>query len=388
MPISQTVAIYGPSLQTSAIPGSESHEFDGLVDAAYWDEGIGMSGVSDRRFARVRRSMYAVDSDVMAILYDLGPDPVEEPPRELSKVSMPAYRIEPPDLLLIEATKLVPRPPFRIEIYDVLMISASGTIPNQPIGGYFLVEAEGFVSFGPGYEPIRVVGLTIDEAAAEITRKLSVTLLRPGVSVQLARSGGTQQVNGLYEVQPDGTVNLGGYGQVYISGKTVAETSMAIERHLVEYFDSPEVTVEVIEYKSQGYYIIIAGAESGETVLRLPVSGSDTVLDAISYINGLPYVSSKTMWVARPAPGGMTCRDILPVDYSAITRGGVTDTNYQLLPGDRLYIVDDKLVATNIVINGVLGPINRMLRISQLGTSAVRNYQTLGRAYNQNRRTR
>ena len=384
--VCHAVDIYAPSLQTAAIPGAKAYEFGGLVDAAYWDEGIGLSGAQNRRFGMVRRSMYAVDRDALAILYDMDPDPVEEPPRELSKVSLPIYRIEPPDLLVIEGIKMVPRPPYHIGVYDVLMISASGTIPNQPIGGYFLVEAEGIVSLGPQYDPIRVVGMTIDEATVEITRKLQVILKQPGVTVQLARSAGIQQVNGIYPVQPDGMVNLGAYGHIYVSGKTVAEASTAVEKQLTEYFDSPEVTVDVMQYNSKNYFIIIAGAESGESILRFPITGNETVLDAISNINGLPYVSSKTMWVARPGPGEMTCQDILPVNYTAIARGGVTDTNYQLLPGDRLYVVDDKLVATGTIVNSFTNPIRRMLNISRLGASVVRTSQTMGRGYNQRRR--
>src|SRR5439155_14223725 len=41
--------------------------------------------------------------------------PVHDLPRELDKVSLPAYRIEPPDVLLIEAVKAVPKPPYKVE---------------------------------------------------------------------------------------------------------------------------------------------------------------------------------------------------------------------------------------------------------------------------------
>ena len=44
---------------------------------------------------------------------------------------------------------------------------------------------------------------------------------------------------------------------------------------------------------SKVYYIITDGAGSGEQVFRFPVTGSETVLDAISQIGGLPPVSSK-----------------------------------------------------------------------------------------------
>ena len=45
--------------------------------------------------------------------------PELEPPREMAMRSLPAYRIEPPDILQIEVLKMVPLPPYRVETYDV-----------------------------------------------------------------------------------------------------------------------------------------------------------------------------------------------------------------------------------------------------------------------------
>ncbi len=42
----------------------------------------------------------------------------------------------------------------------------------------------------------------------------------------------------------------------------------------------------------------------------------------------------------------MNCEQILPVDWVAITQGGVTATNYQVLPGDRVFIAQDAEVVT------------------------------------------
>jgi polysaccharide export outer membrane protein len=54
-------------------------------------------------------------------------------PRELDKVSLPPYIIEPPDVLLIEAVKIVPKPPYKIENLDVLTVLVRGTLPDAPI---------------------------------------------------------------------------------------------------------------------------------------------------------------------------------------------------------------------------------------------------------------
>ncbi|MEN6450378.1 MAG: polysaccharide biosynthesis/export family protein, partial [Thermoguttaceae bacterium] len=98
--------------------------------------------------------------------------PQLQPPRELCMVSQPAYHVEPPDLLVVEMLKMVPLPPYRIDIYDVLQIRAVGTLLDQPLDGFFLVEGEGIVTLGPAYGRVRVAGMTVEQAAATIRRKL------------------------------------------------------------------------------------------------------------------------------------------------------------------------------------------------------------------------
>ena len=158
-----------------------------------------------------------------------------------------------------------------------------------------------------------------------------------------------------------------------------------MQKHLSQYFDSPEVSVDVIAYNSKVFYVITEGAGLGDNVRRMPITGNETVLDAISTVNGLSQVSSTQIWVARPAPGGFGCEQILPVDYAAITRGGSSATNYQILPGDRVYIAEDDVAAFNKWLAKVTAPVERLLGITSLGTSAVRGLQTLGRDYNRNR---
>ena len=108
-------------------------------------------------------------------------------------------------------------------------------------------------------------------------------------------------------------------------------------------------------------------------------------MDALSAVNGLSQVSSMTIWVARPAPGGFGCQQILPVDYEAITKGGSTATNYQIMPGDRVFVAGDDLVAANTIFGKLTAPIERILGMASLGTSSARSWETLGREYNRTR---
>jgi len=300
------------------------------------------------------------------------------PPRELAMMSLPAYRIEPPDVLLIEVLKLVPLPPYRAAIVDVLQVQVVGTLLGQPIDDFYLIEGEGTVNLGPAYGKVRVAGMTIEEAKETITKHLSQQLRQPEVSVQLARAAGTQPVTGEYLVGPDGTVNLRQYGSVYVAGKTVTEAKVLLTKHLSQFFDSPDVSVEVIAFNSKVYYVITEGAGLGDNVVRIPVTGNETVLDALGNVGGLPQLSSKKIWIARPAPGGSGCDQILPIDYNAITQGASTATNYQILPDDRVFIAEDRLIAATNFISKVTDPVQRLLGVTSLGVSTIRSTQRLG----------
>ena len=167
---------------------------------------------------------HAIDFYTPALQAPVGPE--SGPPRELSMVCLPAYRVEPPDVLGIEVLRLVPRGPYRIAIYDVLQICASGTILDQPIDDYYLVDSDGSVSLGAPYGTVRVAGMTTEAAVLAITSQLQQILQHPAVTVSLSRSAGTQQVTGIYAVQSDGRINLRSYGMVYLAGKTVSEVRL------------------------------------------------------------------------------------------------------------------------------------------------------------------
>lgn len=321
---------------------------------------------------------------------DFYPGSLQEPtppelqaPRELSMVSLPAYRIQPPDVLKIDVAKVVARPSYRISPMDVLEIKGAGVLPDMPIDRYYDVESDGTVNLGPAYGTFIVAGLTVEEAAVQIKRALQLFIKAPMISVKVSRTAIAAQIpNEYYRVQPDGMINFGQYGMVYMSGKTVSEAMEAVKTHLGQYFDAPMVNVEIAEYNSQSYYVVFEGLVSTQNMSRFPITGNETVLDAMSRVSNASNSWRKTVWVARPAPGGSGCEQILPVDLNAITHGGRTDTNYQILPGDRIYVVDDSVVAANRAI-GVLGsPIKIVLGIASLGASTVQSAEVTGRDYN------
>lgn len=302
-------------------------------------------------------------------------DPAKMPAKELAKVSLPPYVIEPPDILLIDALRIVPKPPFRIQSFDSLQVIVEGTLLEQPINGIYVVEPGGLLDLGPSYGKVAVGGKSLDEAQDAVFRHLKRVLREPQVSLTLAQAAGQQQVTGEHLVGPDGTVNLGTYGSVYVTGLTLAEAKEVIEAQLDKFLDAPLVSVDVYSYNSKVYYVITEGAGQGDNVAKFPVTGNETVLDAIAQVNGLSKLSSKEIWIARPAPSGIGCDQVLPVDIDAIMRGGATATNYQLLPGDRLFIAQDPWIAFNNIIEKVTSPFEQILGSTLLGAQTVYTFQ-------------
>jgi polysaccharide biosynthesis/export protein len=354
--------------------------------------------------------------------------PEMEPPRELSMMSLPTYRIEPPDVIFVSMTTLVPRSSYLIGPSDELQVIVLGTLQERPIRGVYSVESDGTMNLGMPYGTVRVVGMTVEGAEEQITRALRLVLKAPLVSVTLIRSAAAEQLTGRYVLMPDGMVNLGRYGLVHVTGKTVTEAAKAIETHLAQYFDSLQVGVTVIEYNSKHYYVIgsrdweryletssrrlsVQGIQyvNGREVSRTPwrtveesgwiaegerrparysITGNETVLDAISQLSSYDQrrMSSKVIWIARPTVDGSGGEQILRVDWTAITHDGKTDTNYQILPGDRVFVVDDGVLAADATIAVLTSPITRLLSLTNLGATAAKGAETLGRNFNKLRR--
>lgn len=279
------------------------------------------------------RQMTHVGSAPMSVL-----PPVGTVPRELEKVTLPPYVVEPPDQLLIEIV----------------------TISETP-------------QLDENQQPV------IDPATMK-----PVTEFRAfGLPVQ--------PVSGQFTVRPDGTVFLGIWGSVPVAGLTLDQIAESIREHMARQEDPTKpgaggfrketlrVVVDVLQYNSKRYYVIFDGGGNGEQVVPFPVTGSETVLDAIGNVNGLPAVASKrNIWVARRTPHMGQMQQILPVDWVGITQHGVTLTNYQIMPGDRVYVKAQRLVTFDTALARVLAPVERVFGVTLLGANTVNQIQGRG----------
>lgn len=255
---------------------------------------------------------------------------------DLERTGLVPYRVAPPDILFVDAVRLTPKMPYRIEISDRLQIVASGLPQERPIAGSFPVNTNGAIDLGATYKSVTVVGSTIEEAQVTIAEYLRQTAPDAQVSVSLQQAAVVRQVAGEHIVAPDGRLYLGVYGSVPVSGMTTAEMRTAVERYLSKYFDEPQLSVEVQAHNSKVCYVIVEQAD-GDDITRLPAKENDTVWDAIVRSRNERNLTNKQVWISRRVDGGSE-DDILPVEWQAIAKGEATRTNYELLPGDRVFV--------------------------------------------------
>jgi polysaccharide export outer membrane protein len=300
----------------------------------------------------------------------------DETPRELYKAALPEYRIEPPDILAIDAVRLLPSADYKLHVQDVVaatvFVSAETPLFNiDP--AEFVVGIDGTVDLGPTYGAVPVSGLSVAEARAAVEKAVAQQVKTAQVSFRVSALPTLQPIAGEHLVGPDGMINMGSYGSVSVVGMTVNEARQAIERHLSQFLSDPQVAVNVFAFNSKKYYVITEGAGLGDTVAMFPITGNETVLDAIANVNGLDNVSSKKIWVARPTSD--TCKmQVLPVDWRAITAQGATATNYQLMPGDRIFVKQDSLVAFDNNFGKLIAPFERIMGFGMLGVGTVTRF--------------
>jgi len=232
--------------------------------------------------------------DKMLNAYDLSPQPLPEvpdnpPPHEGAMIDMPTYRVEPPDLVLVEVLE---------------------ALPGRPISGERLVGPDGTMVLG-FYGKLHVRGLTIEQVKVKLIKHMRRFL--------------TDDILGMYEVDP-------GTGGIH---------------NMIDAKDSDRVFVDVTAYNSKNYYVLGDVAQPG----KLPSTGNETVLDALQYAGGLHHTADpRKVDLVRPGRGDKPGK-VYPVDLEAIQERGETATNYQLFPGDRIIVGRNEVVEKTIQID-------------------------------------
>lgn len=145
-------------------------------------------------------------------------------------------------------------------------------------------------------------------------------------------------------VQSDGNLDLGLLGDVYVAGLTLEQVEQKISLLLSarDHGKGPRpaylVSVRLLNgAQSKSYYVLGTVTTQG----KFPVTGNDTVLDAILTAGLRTNSMPDKAYLVRPHPAG-GADQVLKIDWISIKERGDTLTNYQIFPGDRIIVPGGK----------------------------------------------
>lgn len=204
----------------------------------------------------------------------------------------------------------------------------------------------------PTAEEFRVAAVNPAPLPRELNKSvLPAYVLEPGdtLAVEPTELDSPVRLPGNQPILPDGTIDLGQYGRPVVAGRTVQQAEVEVRRLVAAHEKAGAVTAEKTDKVNKADYgvlVRLVGRESkvyyvfGEvnSPRAYPLAGRETVLDGIVTAGGITRQADTTKIVlSRPSqPDG--CRVVLPVCYNDIVQLGDTSTNYQLQPGDRIYL--------------------------------------------------
>lgn len=141
-------------------------------------------------------------------------------------------------------------------------------------------------------------------------------------------------------VKPDGTISVGRFGELHVAGMTIPEIRHDIESLIAAQAggdtggNAEEVVVRLADWKSKVYYVMGEVNSPGS----YPITGSETFLDAIVAAGDITRRANRHQIILSRPTGPCDERIVLPICYDNVIQLGDSSSNYQIQPGDRIFV--------------------------------------------------
>lgn len=181
-------------------------------------------------------------------------------------------------------------------------------------------------------------------------------------------------------VSPAGKINLPLVGELYVANKTPREIELAITEAAKDFYEQVDVTVTVVAYNSQKYFVFGEVGRPGPETW----TGHDTLLDALAKAQPTFLAWPERILVVRgddPQEGGReeyfnskqyknsgvnlpevnNPRRILTFNLMAMVEKGDLSNNIILKPNDVIYVQPNPLARLGLAIQSLLYPVRPMI---------------------------
>jgi protein involved in polysaccharide export with SLBB domain len=142
------------------------------------------------------------------------------------------------------------------------------------------------------------------------------------------------QYSGEQRIGPDGRINLGDAGRIFVDGETVPQIARTVAEAVS--VEPRHVHVAVAQYNSQYLYLFgqVAGLQRA-----VAYQGPETVLDLLHRVGGLtPAAAPHDIRIIRPHVAEGKAPEVFTIDLAAIALRKEAETNIILEPYDQVHI--------------------------------------------------
>ena len=166
-------------------------------------------------------------------------------------------------------------------------------------------------------------------------------------------------------VRPDGRISFDLIGEVDVEGKTVDEVHREITARIEQFIVHPDVTVLLQSSNSREYYVFGEVNRPGS----YPLVGHVTALEALGSAAGPTHFASLNgARLVRPTEGkGLR----YPIRFKDISQGGDAATNYELQPGDVVYVPPNVMARIGYGVGIIFFPIQQLIGLGGRATSII-----------------
>jgi polysaccharide export outer membrane protein len=160
-------------------------------------------------------------------------------------------------------------------------------------------------------------------------------------------------------VRPDGRISVDLIGDVEVEGKTVEEVRALITKEVAHYILNPDVTVILSSSNSRVFFVFGEVARPG----TYPLTGHVTAVEALGIASGA------TRWANLGQGRLVRPTDEAPqafrVDFKAITQSGDGRTNYELAPGDVIFLPPTAWARFGYALQAIFFPFQQVLGLGR-----------------------
>lgn len=169
-------------------------------------------------------------------------------------------------------------------------------------------------------------------------------------------------------VRPDGKLELNLVGEVQVGGLTPAEISEAIAQKLTAYYkaETLDVSVQIIDFKSQHYYVFGQVDEPGVKAY----TGRDTLLRALADAKLNEKAWPQRIVLVRPNED-LNVKQRVTVDVKEMYENGSSKQNFMIESGDVIYVPLSPMAKLEETAKKVFMPIMPATQIGMIARGGI-----------------